>query len=112
MYVWYLSDWSDTEASNKSPPFPEPERALNMSMRKRETVEEVSRRRLEQEDGILGLEVVSRDPDGHQRHCTLLDTSEVWGCRVNDGTQLESVYFTHYYYSVARQGGMISAVLL
>ena len=65
MYVWYLSDWSDTEASNSSPPFPEPERALNKSMRKRETVEEVSRRRLDQEDGILGLEVVSSDQDEH-----------------------------------------------
>ena len=72
MYVWYLSDWSDTEASNSSPPFPEPERALNRSMRKRETVEEVSRRRLDQEDGILGLEVVSADQDEHQRHHTLL----------------------------------------
>ena len=71
MYVWYLSDWSDTEASNSSPPFPEPERALNKSMRKRETVEEVSRRRLDQEDGILGLEVVSSDQDEHQRHTTL-----------------------------------------
>ena len=70
MYVWYLSDWSDTEASNSSPPFPEPERALNKSMRARETVEEVSRRRLVQEDGILGLEVVSSDQDEHQRHFT------------------------------------------
>ena len=59
MYVWYLSDWSDTEASNSSPPFPEPERALNKSMRARETVEEVSSRRLGQEDGILGPELAA-----------------------------------------------------
>ena len=70
MYVWYLSDWSDTEASNSSPPFPEPERALNKSMRARETVEEVSRTRLDQEDGILGLEVVSSDQDEHWQHFT------------------------------------------
>ena len=68
MYVWYLSDWSDTEASNSSPPFPEPERALNKSMRARETVEEVNSRRLGQEDGILGLEVGSSDQDEHSRH--------------------------------------------
>ena len=85
MYVWYLSDWSDTEASNSSPPFPEPERALNKSMRKRETVEEVSRRRLDQEDGILGLEVKMNTIVTH----TLVDTSEGWGCLLNDGSQLE-----------------------
>ena len=46
MKVWYLSDWSETEAMKRSPPLPEPESALNVSIKIRLMVEEASRPRV------------------------------------------------------------------
>jgi len=43
MYVWYKSEASDTEHMNKSPPVPDPERALNVSIHTRDTVEIVNK---------------------------------------------------------------------
>ena len=46
MKVWYLSDWSETEAMKRSPPAPDPESALNVSIKIRLMVEEASRPRV------------------------------------------------------------------
>ena len=42
MRVWYRSDWSDTEAMKRSPPCPDPESALKVSIITRLMVEEDS----------------------------------------------------------------------
>ena len=46
MRVWYLSDWSETEAIKRSPPDPDPERALKVSIRMRQMLEEANRPRV------------------------------------------------------------------
>ena len=46
MRVWYLLDWSETEAMKRSPPDPDPERALKVSIRMRQMLEEASRPRV------------------------------------------------------------------
>jgi len=43
MYVWYWSEASDTEQMNKSPPLPDPARALNVSIQTRDAVEIVNK---------------------------------------------------------------------
>lgn len=41
MYVWYLSEASDTEEMNRLPPLPDPDRKLNIKLRTREMVDNV-----------------------------------------------------------------------
>ena len=53
MRVWYLLDWSETEAKKRSPPDPDPERALKVSIRMRQMLEEASRPRVIRLEDIM-----------------------------------------------------------
>lgn len=58
MYVWYLSEASDTEDMNRLPPLPDPDRKLNIKLRTREMVDNVMViRLLVSGDMMMGYEV-------------------------------------------------------
>ena len=53
MRVWYRSDWSETEEMKRSPPCPDPESALKVSIITRLMVEEDSSPRVNMLEDIV-----------------------------------------------------------